>query len=87
MFLPVTKVGGITSDSSSNAKNPQQQVATVYPNKHSNEFEYTSMMSRISTRTDNPVSFSGMWKNYKEVFGLSYYYMPDTIKPYDMKVG
>ena len=38
-----------------------------------------------STRTDKPNSFSIICINYKEVFCISYPYMPDAIKPYGIK--
>ena len=38
-----------------------------------------------STRAENSGSFSGMCLNYKQEFGLSYTYTPDTIKHCDIK--
>ena len=57
------KIGTLPSSSSSTARNPPHQVSTVYCTKYGNDFEYTSRLSRRSTRTDKPGSLSGMFLN------------------------
>ena len=60
-------------------------VTVIDRTKDGNKFEYTSSMYIHSIRTDRPGSFPGICLKYKEVFGISYPYMPDAIKPYGIK--